>query len=104
MGKYPTGTGRRLEATGAPAAVEIQSAHRRLRDNRTGVGAGIDDAPPVTQHAHAAENRKQLDDRREIILDDRETAPLPVTSERIDSGTDNEFALVGLTHIAVHRV
>ena len=58
------GARRRLEAAGAPAAVDVQARHRRLADDRRAVGRHVDDAAPVAQHAHATERREQFADRR----------------------------------------
>src|SRR5471032_393840 len=76
--KDPAGTWGRLEATGAPAAIEIKSLDRRLADDRAGIRTDIDDAAPCAQHTQAAEDREQLDQRVQQILDDRRAAGLGI--------------------------
>src|SRR6478752_5781693 len=76
--KGPSRPRRGLESAGAPAAIEIEVPDRRHADDRTRIGAYVDDAAPLAVHAHAAEDRKQLDDRRQRSLDDREAAALAI--------------------------
>ena len=61
-----------LEAAGAPSTVEIQTVNIGLRDDWRGVGAGVDDAPPMPQHAKPRQHRKQLDRGRNHMFWHRE--------------------------------
>src|SRR5690349_8579150 len=99
IGEHPAGAGRGLEAAGAPAAVEIEALNRRLADDRAGIRADIDDAAPGAQHAQAAEDRKQLDQRVQQILDDGRAAGLGIGIVAVDAGAHDQLALVGLADI-----
>jgi len=59
---------RRLEAARAPTTIKEQVSHRRLADNRTRIGAGIDNTSPLPVHTDAAKNGKQLDNRLQRML------------------------------------
>src|SRR5580692_12350888 len=61
---------RRLEAAGAPAAIDEKAGNRRLGDDRRAVRRDVDDAAPVAQHAHAANGGKELTDRLERMVGD----------------------------------
>ena len=78
VGKDMAGSRRRLEAAGSPAAVEIEAVDIRLRDDRRGVRAGVDDAAPVAQHAKPRGFRKQLDGGSDHMLRHRERAALRI--------------------------
>ncbi len=100
----PAGTRCRLESPRAPAAIEIQTLDGHLAHDRAGVRADIDDAAPLTQHAHAAEVGKQFLDRRQGALDDREAAALAIAQVMVDTGTDHQFALVRLADVGMNGV
>src|SRR5438874_616746 len=56
------GARRRLEAAGAPAAVDVEARDRRQPDDGRAVGRDVDNAAPVAQHSEARELREQLAD------------------------------------------
>src|SRR6516162_8483267 len=58
MGEDPAGTRRRLEAAGAPAAVEVEPLDGRLADDRARIRADIHDAAPGPEHAQPGEARE----------------------------------------------
>src|SRR4029078_2066817 len=61
------GTGRRLEAAGAPARVDIEAGSRRQANDRRAVGGDVDYAAPVPQHLQAPEDGEQIADRVERV-------------------------------------
>src|SRR5580700_4035783 len=65
MGEEMAGAGCRLEAAGAPAAIDVEARDRRLADDRRAVGRDVDDAAPIAQHPQAAEHREELANRLE---------------------------------------
>ena len=104
MREHPAGTGRGLEAARAPAAIEIQALQRRFADSRTGIRAGINNATPLPQHAHPAENREQFHNSRQGAFDNIETAALAIAGISINTRADHQLTLVGLTDITMHCV
>ena len=104
MGENPTRARGRLEAAGAPAAVDVEAPDRRLRDDRAGVGTDVDGPGPVAQHPEAAEDRKQLHRRGELMLDDRQAAARRVAEIGVDPGADHQLALVRLADVDVDLV
>src|SRR3546814_17739348 len=78
MGENMAAAGRRLEAAGAPAAIDIEPPDRRPADDRTGVRANVDDTGPLAQHAQPAEDREHLDDRLQGAFDDGGTDAIAV--------------------------
>src|SRR3546814_10815129 len=84
MGENMAAAGSRLEASGAPAAIDIEPPDRRAADDRTGVRADVDDTRPLAQHAQSAEDREHLDDRLQRAFDDVETAALAVGDIAVD--------------------
>nr|GFD55520.1 hypothetical protein [Tanacetum cinerariifolium] len=76
----------RLEATGAPTAVEEHVRHRRLGNDRARIRRGVDDAAPLTVHAHARQHREHLDDGLNGVFDDRVRTALTVAHPAVDTG------------------
>src|SRR5882672_11811435 len=70
--------GNRLEAAGAPAAVEVKIIDRRLAHDRARIRRDVDDAGPVPHELEARERRKEFDGGRDEILDDRKTSALRI--------------------------
>src|SRR3546814_593698 len=103
VGEGPAGAGRRLEAAGAPAAVEVEVLNRRLVEDWAGVRADVDDAAPLPQHAHAAEQREKLADGAQGLLGHLHGAALAVADVAVDAGADHQLALVGLADVGMHR-
>src|SRR5271169_6355375 len=58
---------RRLEAAGAPAAINVKAWDPRLGDDGGAIGRHIDDTAPVAHHAQAAKLGKQLANRIERV-------------------------------------
>src|SRR5262245_3770213 len=58
----------RLEAAGAPAAIDIESLDIGLADDRRAVAGHVDDAAPHAQHAQSRDDRKGLHQRRHRML------------------------------------
>ena len=102
--KTEAGTRRRLEAAGAPAAVEVEPAHIAGADDRARIRAHVYDAAPLPVHAHAAERRKQLADRLQRVFHDVKRAALTVAVVGIRAGADHQIALVRLADVAMHGV
>lgn len=100
--KDPAGPWSGLESPRAPAAVEIEPANRRLADDRTGIRADVDNSAPHSQHSYPAEDREQFDDGLHRVLDRLKAAALAVTRIGVDTGADDEFALVRLADVTVH--
>ena len=103
-GEDVAGAGRRLPAAGAPAAVDVEALHRRLRDDRARVRARVDDAAPLAHHPQPRDGRQKLAERGHLVLDDVHRAALRVGIVGVDARADDEFALVGLAAIDMHRV
>ena len=95
---------RRLEAAGAPAAIDVEAGNRRRTDDRRAVGRHVDDAAPVAQHPHPADGRKELADRLERVVGDVQAAGLRIGDVGVGAGADDEFAFVRLRHIGVDGV
>src|ERR1700704_3759189 len=76
--------GRRLEAAGAPAAVEIQVLDRGEPDDRRGVRADVDDAGPGPQQVRPREHREQLQRGGHLLLDDVEGTALAIAVVAVD--------------------
>ena len=104
VGEHVAGSGRRLEAAGAPAAVEIEPLDGRLADDGTGIRTDVDDAAPLAVHAHPAESGEQFADRGKSVLDDVKRTALAVAVVAVGPGADDEVALVGLADVAVDGV
>ena len=49
-----------LEAPCSPTAVKIQAFYGRFTDYRAGIWTGVDDAPPLSVHAHATERGEKF--------------------------------------------
>src|SRR3546814_13295979 len=49
------GTGSRLEPAGAPAAIDVESWHRRLGDDRRALGRHLAEAAPTAPQPHSAD-------------------------------------------------
>ena len=98
------GARRRLEAAGAPAAVDVEARDRREPDDGRAVGRDIDDAAPVAQHAQARELREQLADGLQRVRGDVQAALLAVGDVLVRAGADDELALVRLADVGVDRV
>src|SRR3546814_14188763 len=77
MGENMAAAGRRLEAAGAPAAIDIEPPDRRPADERTGLRANVDDTGPLAQHAPPAEDREHPDERPQGSFHDAQTATPP---------------------------
>ena len=103
-GEDMAGARRRLEAAGAPAAIDEEARHRRLADDRRAVRRDVDDAAPVAQHAHAAQRRERARRWPRAYGGDVQAAGLRVGHVGVGAGADDEFALVGLRDVGVHRV
>ena len=95
---------RRLEAAGAPAAIDVKSPDRRLGEDRRAVRRDIDDAAPGAQHLHAREHREHLADGVERVVDDVQAAGLGIGGVLVGAGADHQFALVGLGNVGVYGV
>src|SRR5690606_31206469 len=93
-----------LEAAGTPAAVEEQVLHRGLGDDRAGVRGGIHDAAPLAVHAHAGQDREHLHDGLQGVLDGAVGTALAVAVVAVDTGADDQVALVRLADVAVYGV
>ena len=104
VGEDVGGARGRLEAAGAPAAVDVEAGDRGLAEDRRAVGGHVDDAAPFPEHPHAAEDREDLADRRERVLDQRQAAALRVADVLVGARADDELALVGLADVGVDRV
>src|SRR5438034_1241586 len=90
---------RGLEPAGAPAAIEVQLPDGEGTDNRGRIRTDVDDPAPAAHHAQPAEDRKELEARGHLVLDDVERAALRVGVEAVDAGAHDELALVGLAHV-----
>src|SRR5215469_5493518 len=88
-GEDVAGAGRRLEAAGAPAAIDVETGNRGLADDRRAIGRDIDDAAPIAQHAKASEGRKKLAHRFERVARNMQTAALAVGDIDIGAGADH---------------
>ncbi len=97
-------TRRRLEAAGAPAAIDEKVLHRRDALDRGTVRRVIGDAAPLTHHLDAAEHREEFADGVQRMRDDLQTAGLGVGIVLVRTGADDELALVRLRDIGMHRV
>ena len=104
MSKHPAGAGCCLEATRAPAAIEIQSLDGHLADDRTGIRADINNAAPLAHQSQATEHRKQFTHGLDGALDYLETAALTVPGEMVDTRTNHQLAFIGLRDITVYSV
>src|SRR5690606_8140682 len=103
VSKHPAGSGGCLEAAGSPAAIDVYPFHRRLSDDGAGIWAGVDDTAPLPHHPHPPENRKELTDCRNRLFRNLLAAALAIADVVVDSGTDDELALVRLTDVGMHR-
>src|SRR6185437_11125684 len=88
VGEDPARARRRLEAASAPAAIDEEPVDGGEADDRAGVGRAIDDAGPLPQHAQPADDGEKLDERRELLLDDRQAAALGVGIVVVARGAD----------------
>ncbi len=60
--------------------------------------------PQVPHHPHAAEDREQLDERRQLSSITWKAAALGVGVVAVDAGADHQLALVGLADVDMDRV
>src|SRR5690606_17857957 len=104
VGKYPARARGGLKATGTPATIEIQSFDRRFGYDGAGVGADVDNAGPLSVHAHAAQTGEHLHNGLQSVLDALETAALAVASVLINAGADNQVAFIGLADIGMYGI
>src|SRR5499427_4165348 len=94
----------RLESSGPPAAIDVQTGDPGLADDRRSIRRHVHDAAPAAQHAHAAEHGEQLADRLERMAGDVRAAALRVGGIGIRAGADHELALIRLADIRVDGV
>src|SRR5262245_65814810 len=104
VGEYVAGTRRRLEAAGAPAAVDIEAGDWRQPDDGRAVGRYVDDAAPIAQHPQPRKLREQLADGRQRVRGDVKATLLAVGDVLVCAGADHELALVRLADISVDSV
>ena len=102
VGKDPSGAGRGLESTGAPAAIHKQIPDRGQAHDRRGVGRDVDDPGPGPEHVDPAEDRKQFQRGGHLVFDDMKRAALGVGRVRVAAGAHHQFALVRLAQVDVH--
>ena len=96
---------RRLEAAGAPAAVDVEARHRRLADDRRAVRRDVDDAAPVAQHPQAAgTSGTARRSHRACALMMCSPPVWRIGGVLVGAGADDELALVGLRDVGVNRV
>ncbi|MNX94386.1 hypothetical protein D3C86_1266140 [compost metagenome] len=99
------GSARRgFETARAPAAIDVKPVNRRLAENGRAIRRHIDDTAPFAQHPHAIEDRENLDDGRDRMLDQRQAAALRIGCILVRARTNNQLALVGLADIGVDRI
>src|SRR5579883_3309170 len=96
VGKDPARARRRFEPAGAPAAIDVEAGDWRQPDDGARIGRAIDDSCPLPQHAQPAEDRKQVENRGELILRDAEARTLRVGDPIVACAADDELALIGL--------
>src|ERR1043165_2274756 len=94
--EHPTRTGRCLEAASAPATVHVEVTNWREANDWACIRRAIDDAGPLPHHPQPAEDRKQLDERAKLLLDQMEAPALRVRVIRVARGTDHELAAIRL--------
>src|SRR5699024_3149650 len=93
-----------LEPAGAPTAVDVEAIDLGLRHDRRGVEGDVDIAAPGAQHMRAGEDREQFDRGGQLLLDDVEAASLAEAVVGVDTGAQDEFALVRLRDVDVDVV
>ena len=88
----------------AVSAFDEDALDRGLADDRRAVAGDIDDAAPLSQHSNSTKHWKQLDNCADIAFNYRKTSPLTITHVGVDTCTNDQLALVGLTDITVDCV
>ena len=63
----------------------------------------IHDAGPLPHQLETAERGEQLEERRQVFLEQRDSAPLCIAAVGIGATTDDEFAAIGLAHVHVNH-
>ena len=77
-GEDMTGAGRRLEASSAPTAIDVEARYGRPTDDRRTVWRNIDNAAPAAQHTHPPKRWEQLADRIVCMNGDMKAAALAI--------------------------
>jgi len=86
-------------AAGSGGALVVVAA----ADDEAGL-ADVDDAGPGPQDVGPGEDREQFQRRGHLPFDDVERTALGVAVLRVDAGADDQFPLVRLGDVHVHRV
>ena len=93
---------RRLEPTGAPAAIKIETLDWRFGDQWARVWANIDDTGPAANHTDTAENWEKIGQSAHLMFDDIESTALRIGIEEVSAGTNDQFTLIRLAEINMH--
>src|SRR3954452_14623893 len=92
-----------LEAVGAPADVEQETADRGGAHHGREVRGHVAQAGPLAQHADLAQGWHQLEYVTGQALDELQRAAHRVGRERVDASAEHELAALGLADVDVQR-